>query len=145
MRVVLQRVKHASVSVDNKLINKIANGYLLLVAFKYDDTLDNCRLMAKKIANLRVFEDSEGKLNCDLKSVNGAILSISQFTLYGDTKKGNRPSFVLSAKSDVARPLYDAFNDMLKEYDIDVYGGAFGEHMEIDLCNDGPVTIILEN
>lgn len=144
MRVVVQKVKRAAVSSNGKLINKINNGYYLLVGITHTDNEEIAYKLALKISKLRIFEDNEGKLNLSIKDVNGEILSISQFTLYADAKKGNRPSFVLAAKKDLALPLYNKFNEMLNELGIKTYEGQFGEYMEIDCVNDGPATILLE-
>lgn len=144
MRVVIQRVSHASCSVDNTLVSKIKHGYLLLVGFTHDDDLDKIKKMAKKIANLRVFEDEAGKMNLNISKVNGEILSISQFTLYANTQEGNRPSFIESMNPIDANNLYKIFNDELRSYNINVLEGIFGASMQIELLNDGPVTINLE-
>ena len=145
MKIVLQRVSRASVIVDKVTLNSIEKGYMLLVSFTHSDTMEQVIKMAKKVSNLRVFEDENEKLNLSIKDVNGSILSISQFTLYGDASKGNRPSFVESMKFDEANKLYEAFNKELNEvHNIVTKGGSFGNHMEIDLVHDGPVTIILE-
>ena len=119
---------------------------MILVGFNNNDNLENVEKMAQKVANLRIFEDENGKLNLSIKDVSGKILSISQFTLYGDAKKGNRPSFVDALNGDKAKPLYDRFNELLeKKYEIEVQKGVFGAHMKVSLLNEGPVTIILEN
>lgn len=144
MRVVVQRVNNASCIVNEKEISKISKGYLLLVGFTHNDTLDNVSKMAKKIANLRIFEDENGKMNLSISQVNGEILSISQFTLYANTKEGNRPSFTESMIPSKAIELYQEFNNELRKYNLKVYEGIFGEHMQINLVNDGPVTINLE-
>lgn len=144
MKVVLQRVSHASCTIEGKCTGKIDKGYLALVGFEESDTKDIVEKMAAKIVKLRVFEDPDGKMNLSIMDVNGSILSISQFTLYANAKKGNRPSFVKAAKPDIAIPLYDAFNEILKTY-VPVEAGTFGADMKIDLCNDGPVTIILDD
>ncbi|MFA7435369.1 MAG: D-aminoacyl-tRNA deacylase [Bacilli bacterium] len=144
MRVVIQRVKSASCLVDGQLVSKINHGYLLLVGFTHDDTLENIKKMAKKIINLRIFEDENQKMNLNILKVNGEILSISQFTLYANTKDGNRPSFIESMNPEDANQLYKIFNDELRTYNIDVFEGVFGASMQIELINDGPVTINLE-
>ena len=144
MRVVVQRVKNASCVIDEKLYSQIDTGYLLLVGFTHTDTLKEVKYLAKKIANLRVFEDENGKMNLSLKAVNGKILSISQFTLYADTKDGNRPAFVKAMNPVEASKLYDLFNEELRTYDIEVLTGQFGADMKINLLNDGPVTIIYD-
>lgn len=144
MKVVIQRVKNASVSVDNKLINEIGNGFMLLVSFTDGDTLENVTKMAKKIANIRIFDDENGVMNKSILDVNGTILSISQFTLYADTKKGNRPSYINALRGDEAIKLYEAFNKEMNSY-VKTLPGVFGADMQVSLINDGPVTILLEN
>lgn len=147
MKIILQRVKEASCSVNNEVISEIQNGYLLLIGFTHEDTMKEVEYLAKKVANLRVFEDENGKLNLSiLDKEKYQILSISQFTVYGDTKKGNRPSFTKAMEPHKANELYEAFNDVIQNtYGISTLGGAFGEHMDIQLINDGPVTILLES
>ncbi len=145
MRVVVQRVKKASCLVEQKVVGKIDEGFMLLVGFKNTDTSDVLGKMAQKINNLRVFDDQEGKMNLNIHQINGKILSISQFTLYADTKKSNRPSFTESMKKDEAISLYEEFNKILREeYGLIVETGCFGEHMYLDVLCDGPVTINLE-
>ncbi len=145
MKVVVQRVTSASVSVNKTVLSSIEDGYLLLVGFQHGDTVNEAQYIASKIAKLRIFSDKEGKLNLSIKQINGQILSISQFTLYGDTTKSNRPGFSNALNYKEADLLYQEFNRILKEeYNIIVHSGAFGEHMEIALVNDGPVTIIIE-
>ena len=146
MKIVVQRVKRASCTVNNEVISKINNGYLLFVGFTQNDTLKEVEYLAKKVANLRIFEDEGGKLNKSIIDKNYQILSISQFTLYGDASKGNRPSFTKALEPKKALELYLILNKILKnEYKINTLNGAFGEHMDIKLINDGPVTIILES
>lgn len=146
MRVVIQRVKKAQVSVDNKVVGKIETGYVILLGINVSDDESDVRYLARKIANLRIFPDQAGKLNLSIKDVNGSILSISQFTLYGDTSDGNRPSFTQAAKLDIAIPLYEMFNDILeKEYQIKTDKGIFGADMDVELINDGPCTIIIDS
>lgn len=144
MRVVVQRVKHASCTIDGKLHSKIEQGYLLLVGFTHTDSMKEVKYLAKKIAGLRVFEDENGKMNLSLKTVGGKILSISQFTLYADTKDGNRPAFIKAMNPNDASKLYLEFNEELRKYDIEVLEGVFGADMKIELLNDGPVTIIYD-
>lgn len=144
MRVVLQRVKEASVTVDQEVIGQIKQGFLLLVGVTHEDTIDQVNWLADKIAGLRVFEDEEERMNRSLQDVNGQILSVSQFTLYGDVKKGRRPAFTEAAKPDVANALYEAFNERLRAQGLTVKTGQFGAMMDIALVNDGPVTLILE-
>ncbi len=144
MKVVIQRVKKASVSVDDKLINEIGNGFMLLVSFTDGDTLENVTKMAKKIANIRIFDDENGVMNKSILDLNGTILSISQFTLYADTKKGNRPSYINALRGDEAIKLYEAFNKEMNSY-VKTLPGVFGADMQVSLINNGPVTILLEN
>lgn len=144
MRVVIQRAKKAVVKVEGKLVNKIDEGLVLLVGFTYNDNLDDINYIIRKIINLRIFSDDKGLMNLNIKDVNGAILSISQFTLYADTKKGNRPSFIRSLKADEAKNLYETFNNELNKY-IKTYAGIFQADMQIELINDGPVTIIIDS
>ena len=141
MRVVLQKVSDARV-VKNDLFNEINHGYLLLVGVSEDSTSEDAKKLAEKIAKSRNFEDDDGKINLSINDVKGEILSISQFTLYADTKKGNRPSFTKAAKSDQALSLYKEFNDALSSFGITVKEGFFGEHMNVQINNDGPITII---
>lgn len=145
MRVVLQRVAHASVKVDGEYTGKIDRGFMLLVGITQTDTLEIVKKLAKKCAELRIFEDENGKMNRGLADVNGKILSISQFTLYADCKKGRRPGFEKAAKGDVANPLWEAFNEEIRSYGIEVETGIFGADMKVELLNDGPVTIILDS
>ena len=144
MKVVVQRSKKSSVSVEEKLVNEIDNGMVLLVSFTQGDTIDNILKMTKKIANLRIFDDEEGVMNKSILDVGGEILSISQFTLYADSKKGNRPSFINAMKPDEASKLYDYFNQELSKY-IEVNTGIFGADMKVEIYNDGPVTIYLDS
>ncbi|MER2122632.1 MAG: D-aminoacyl-tRNA deacylase [Exiguobacterium indicum] len=144
MRVVLQRVKEASVTVDHEVIGQIKQGFLLLVGVTHEDTIDQVNWLADKIAGLRVFEDEEERMNRSLQDVDGQILSVSQFTLYGDVKKGRRPAFTEAAKPDLANELYEAFNERLRAQGLTVETGQFGAMMDIALVNDGPVTLILE-
>lgn len=145
MKVIVQKVLSASCTVENKITGKIDQGFMLLVGFTHSDTIENVKKMAKKIVGLRVFEDECGKMNLSIKDVGGKILSISQFTLYGDCNKGNRPSFVNSMNPIDASKLYDEFNKLLRtEYDMVVETGIFGAHMILDPICDGPVTIELE-
>lgn len=145
MRVLVQRVSHASCRVDNRIISEIQNGFLLFVGLTHTDTIEEVRYLAKKIAHLRVFEDENNKLNKSILDLQYEILSISQFTLYGDTVKGNRPSFTKALEPVKAKELYLKLSEILEtEYHIKTQNGAFGEHMEISLLNDGPVTLLLE-
>ena len=145
MKVVLQRTKKASVTVDNEITGSITHGYLLLVGITHEDTMTDVEYCARKGAELRLFEDDEGKMNRSIHEVGGQILSVSQFTLYADTKKGRRPSFTNAAKPDHAKPLWDAFNETLKGHGLHVETGIFGANMDVALINDGPVTIIVES
>ena len=144
MRIVLQRCKQASVTVDGKVVGKIGKGFMLLVGITHDDTDEQIQYLADKIVNLRVFEDEEGKMNRSLLDVGGDILSVSQFTLYGETAKGRRPSFTAAARPDFAEPMYEKFNGALRERGVTVETGIFGAMMDVSLINDGPVTLILE-
>ena len=144
MKIVLQKVKKASVSVEGKVVGEIDKGYCLLVGVHKDSTEADGKYLAKKIAEARLFEDENEKLNLGLKDVGGSILSISQFTLYADTKKGKRPSFTNAAGAEKANELYNRFNDYLREENIKVETGIFQTMMEVNIINDGPVTIIYE-
>lgn len=144
MKAVLQRVSHSSVSVEGREISSIGKGLLILVGIEKEDTAENAAVLCKKIANLRIFEDTEGKMNLSVLDILGEALVISQFTLMADTKKGNRPSFIDAAPPEMAEPLVSVFCQKLGEFGIPVQQGIFGAHMLIDLVNDGPVTILLE-
>lgn len=146
MKAVIQRVSRASVSVDGALVSEIKKGYMILLGVMDDDTKEDAEILARKTASLRVFEDDEGKMNLDIKSVDGEILAISQFTLCADLKKGNRPSFIRSAPPVDANALYEYFCSELLENGIkNVYKGVFGADMKVDLLNDGPVTILYDS
>ena len=145
MRVVVQRCSRAEVRIDGEVAGAIGRGFLLLVGVTDSDTEHEADMLAKKVAQLRVMEDAEGKMNLALADVDGAILSISQFTLYADCRKGNRPSFVRAARPEKAEPLYDYFNRVLREqYGLRVATGRFGADMKVNFINDGPVTILLD-
>ena len=145
MRIVVQRCSRAEVRIDGWTVGQIGQGFMLLVGITENDTKAEAELLAKKIAQLRVFEDPEGKMNLAIRDVGGAILSISQFTLYADCRKGNRPSFIRAARPEQASPLYDYFNETLREtYGLTVETGRFGADMKVDFINDGPVTILLD-
>jgi len=145
MRLVVQRVKEASCTVDGKLTGKINQGFMVLVGIGLGDTKEIIEKMANKLSKLRVFEDENYKMNLSLYDVGGDVLSISQFTLYADASKGNRPSFNLAMKGEEAKELYDYFNSVLRSLDLKVETGIFGADMAIKLWNDGPVTIILDS
>ena len=145
MRVVLQRVAHASVTVEEKVIGKIQRGFLLLVGVTHDDAMEDMEYLVRKIVQMRIFEDEEGKLNRSIQDIGGEILSVSQFTLYADTKKGNRPSFSKAAPGDVAIDMFEQFNGLLRDTGIPVETGQFGADMKVELLNDGPVTILLDS
>ncbi|SMH68239.1 D-Tyr-tRNATyr deacylase [Latilactobacillus curvatus] len=144
MRVVLQRVSQASVTIDQTIVGKINQGFLLLVGICDDDTEADLDYLVKKISQLRVFEDPDGKMNLALAQVDSAILSVSQFTLFASTKKGNRPSFTAAGKPDYAKRLYEQFNQKLAATGIPVATGEFGADMQVALVNDGPVTILFD-
>lgn len=143
MKVVVQRVKEANCKVDGKITGEIKNGLMVLVGFTYGDTIDNIKYMVQKIVKLRIFDDENGVMNKSVLDVGGSILSISQFTLYGDAIKGNRPSYIDAMKGDEAIKLYDLFNEELSKL-IHVEKGVFGADMDISLINSGPTTIIIE-
>ncbi len=161
MRVVLQRVKSASVTVDDQVIGKVGKGYMLLVGLTHDDSIEDIDYIARKVANARLFADENGKINLSIKQVQGAILSVSQFTLYASTKNGNRPGFGdrpgfgAAQKPELAKENYHYFNEKLRSYGIDneklrsygieVQTGQFGADMDVELVNDGPVTIIYDS
>ena len=145
MRVVIQRSKQASVTVDGKVTGAIDKGYVLLVGLTHTDTIDDVKYVAKKVAEMRVWEDEEGKMNHSIIEHGGDILSVSQFTLYAETKKGRRPSFIEAARPEVALPLWEAFNHSLREHGLKVETGVFGAMMDVSLINDGPVTVIVES
>ena len=144
MRVILQRSKASKVTIDGKINGKIDKGYVALVGFTDGDNVEIVDKMIKKIVNLRVFEDENGKMNLSIQDIGGSILSISQFTLYADSKKGNRPSFIKAMNPEEASKLYDIFNQKLSEI-LHVETGIFGADMKVEIYNDGPVTIILDS
>ena len=143
MKVLVQRCDKASVSVDNKVVGSIGRGMMILVSFTHTDTMENIDYMVDKVLNLRIYDDESGIMNKSILDTNGSILSISQFTLYADTKKGRRPSYINALNGQKAILLYDKFNQKLKEH-INVETGIFGAEMKVELVNDGPVTIMLE-
>ena len=145
MRVVLQRVKSASVTVDDQVIGKVGKGYMLLVGLTHDDSIEDIDYIVRKVANARLFADENGKINLSIKQVQGAILSVSQFTLYASTKNGNRPGFGAAQKPELAKENYHYFNEKLRSYGIEVQTGQFGADMDVELVNDGPVTIIYDS
>ncbi len=145
MRIVVQRSLVSSVSVEGKEVGAITKGLVLLVGFHVDDTEQDMDYLVKKVLNLRIFDDEEGVMNRSLLEVGGSILSISQFTLYGDTKKGNRPSYIKAMAGEQAKPMYHAFNDKLREHGVTVEEGIFGADMKVSITNDGPITILLES
>lgn len=146
MKAVLQRVRRASVSIENQIYSRIDNGILILLGICEEDDLEDIEWLANKIMNMRIFSDSEGKMNYSVLDVEGSLLVVSQFTLYGSTKKGNRPSFIKAAKPDTAIPLYDKFVEHCKDIsEINIQTGSFGADMKIELLNDGPVTIIIDS
>ena len=145
MRIVLQRVKSASVSIEGLVVGEIEQGFLLLVGVGPNDTRDDASYLARKIAGMRIFSDENEKMNLSIDQVGGKILSVSQFTLFADTKKGNRPSFTGAASPEAANKLYEEFNEILRtEYGLIVETGEFGADMQVSLVNDGPVTILLD-
>ena len=145
MRVVIQRSSYAEVFVDKVSVGKIDKGYTILVAFTHGDTIDDIKYMVNKILKLRIFDDENGVMNLDIKKVGGKILSISQFTLYANTKEGNRPTYTMAMKREEAIKLYDEFNNELRKNDIEVQTGIFGSDMDVRIHNDGPITIIIDS
>ena len=145
MRAVVQRVKSASVKVDGKLVSEIGAGVLIFLGVAHDDTTTELEYIANKVANLRIFEDAEGKMNCSLLEAGGAALVVSQFTLYGDCRKGRRPSFIKAARPETANALYEQFITALEQQNIRTQGGTFQAMMDVQLINDGPVTILLDS
>ena len=145
MRIIVQRSKEASVTVEEKIIGKIEYGFVLLVGVTHEDREEEAAYLADKIVHLRIFEDENGKMNRSLLDVGGSILSVSQFTLYGDCRKGRRPNFMAAAKPEYALSIYQHFNEQLKQKGVHVETGEFGAMMNVSLNNDGPVTLILES
>ncbi|MBM7584803.1 D-tyrosyl-tRNA(Tyr) deacylase [Bacillus pakistanensis] len=145
MKVVLQRSKKASVTIEGRVTGEIDFGFVLLVGITHEDCEKDAAYLADKIVNLRVFEDEEGKMNHSLVDVKGSVLSVSQFTLYGDCRKGRRPNFMNAAKPSHAEVIYNHFNNLLKEKGVKVETGVFGSMMDVQLINDGPVTLIVES
>lgn len=145
MRVVIQRSKQASVTVNGEVTGAIENGYVLLVGLTHSDTIEDVKYVAKKVSEIRLWEDEEGKMNHSILEHGGEILSVSQFTLYAETRKGRRPSFIDAARPESALPLWEAFNEELRALGLKVETGIFGAMMDVSLINDGPVTIIVES
>lgn len=145
MKVIVQRCSSAKVTVENEIVGQIGQGLMLLVGVTHEDEEKDADYLAEKIAGLRIFEDESGKMNHSVLDVQGAILSVSQFTLYADTRKGKRPNFMAAAKPDLAEPLYEYFNEQLRTKGLQVETGKFGAMMDVSLTNDGPVTLILES
>ena len=146
MRAIIQRVTSSSVSISGRIEGEISTGYLVLLGITHDDTIEDVSYISRKIIGLRIFSDRDNKMNLSIKDIQGSILLISQFTLYASTKKGNRPSFIKAAKSDIAIPLYESMITSLRiDHDIHVETGIFGADMSVTLINDGPVTILLDS
>ncbi|WP_394722162.1 D-aminoacyl-tRNA deacylase [Bacillus safensis] len=145
MRLVVQRVTNASVKVEEEITGAIDEGYMVLVGVTHEDTEEDVLYLAEKLAHLRIFEDENGKMNRSLLDIKGSVLSVSQFTLYGDTRKGRRPNFMKAAKPDAANSLYECFNKTLREKGIHVETGRFGAMMDVSLTNSGPVTILMDS
>ncbi len=145
MRVVVQRCKRAEVTVNDVTVGRIEQGLMLLVGITHDDTEQDAKYLADKVAGLRIFEDETGKMNLSVLETGGQILSVSQFTLYGDCRKGRRPNFMSAARPELAEPLYDKFNELLRSLGIHVETGAFGEMMDVSLTNWGPVTLVIDS
>ena len=146
MRVIIQRVTSASVSIDTKIHNAIGNGLLVLVGFEESDSSEDIQWILKKIVDLRIFSDLEGKMNLSIKEIQGELLVVSQFTLFASTKKGNRPSFIRSAKPAIAIPLYESFlSELALLHSTPIKTGVFGADMQVSLVNDGPVTISIDS
>ena len=144
MKIVVQRVKKASVEVNKEIVGKIYKGFLVLIGIKQGDTKEQADYLVRKLCNLRIFTDQNDKMNLGLKDVNGKLLIVSQFTLYGDCSDGNRPSFIEAARPEEAIPLYEYFCEECQKNNIEVQKGIFGADMKVELINDGPVTIIIE-
>lgn len=145
MKAVIQRAKEASVTVNQEVVGKIADGYVILLGVTHEDSIVDVKYLVNKIVHLRVFEDANEKMNLSLIDVKRSILSISQFTLYGDTRKGRRPNFLQAANPDYAKEMYDKFNELIREHGVVVETGEFGAMMDVRFTNVGPVTIILDS
>lgn len=145
MRAVVQRVKRSSVKVDGEIVGSIENGINVLIGICAEDTLDDIKYIVDKVVNLRIFQDDNDRMNLSLKDIDGEILAISQFTLYGDCRRGRRPNFMNALGGNEAKVLYDEFIHMLKDTGVKVETGVFGAHMDVEIQNDGPVTILLDS
>ncbi|ASS74639.1 D-tyrosyl-tRNA(Tyr) deacylase [Tumebacillus algifaecis] len=145
MRIVVQRVSRGKVTVDGQVTGEIGRGFVLLIGVTHEDTMQDVDYLVDKVVNLRVFEDEAGKMNLSLLDIGGALLSISQFTLYGDCRKGRRPNFMDAAKPDFANQYYESFNEKARSLGVQVETGVFGAMMDVELVNDGPVTLLLES
>lgn len=145
MKVVIQRVSEASVTVNQEEISRISSGFLLLIGISEEDTQEDADWLVKKVVQLRVFSDDSGKMNRSIQDIQGEILCVSQFTLFADYKKGNRPSFIKAAKPDIAIPLFEYFKAQISKYQIPVKSGVFGADMKVSILNDGPVTILMDS
>lgn len=145
MKIVVQRVKEANVKVDNEIVGKISEGLMLLIGVDEDDDTNDADWLIKKIIDLRIFSDQEGKMNLSVKDISGEILCISQFTLISDYKKGNRPSYIKAAKPEKAIPLFEYFKQEIKKSDLKIENEIFGTNMKVSLLNDGPVTLVFDS
>lgn len=145
MRAVVQRVTKASVSVDNQIVGKINHGVVVLLGVGKEDSIEDAKYLAEKIVNLRIFDDEAGKMNLSLLDVKGEALIISQFTLYGDCRKGRRPSYTDSAEPTIAKELYEKFVELVKNYGVHVETGIFAAYMQVEIHNNGPVTLLLDS
>ena len=145
MKIVVQRVKEANVKVDNEIVGKISEGLMLLIGVDEDDDTNDADWLIKKIIDLRIFSDQEGKMNLSVKNISGEILCISQFTLISDYKKGNRPSYIKAAKPEKAIPLFEYFKQEIKKSGLKIESGIFGADMKVSLLNDGPVTLVFDS
>jgi len=145
LRAVVQRCKEGKVTVEGNVVGQIGPGLVVLLGVTHEDTEQDARYLAEKIAGLRIFEDAEGKMNLSVRDVGGEVLSVSQFTLYGDVRKGKRPNFMAAARPETAEPLYETFNRLLREQGLNVETGVFGAMMDVQLTNWGPVTLIIDS